>query len=120
MAAYAQSKGWKKGDYKNLNLPPENKLLAQTKEVRDRMAKAVEDFAYKMIVEVLNSQDTAPLAVEAILKAGSYDPGPKAPRMENPVEWTESFALLFQRCWRGSSEGSRSPRERRPKRHLRG
>ena len=90
MVAHAQSKGWKKGDYKNLNLPFENKLLAQTKDVRDRMVKAVEDFAYKMMVEVLNSKDTAPLAVEAILKAGSYDLGPKVSRMENPEEWTES------------------------------
>jgi len=90
MVAHAQSKGWKKGDYKNLNLPFENKLLAQTKEVRDRMVKAVEDFAYKMMVEVLNSKDTAPLAVEAILKAGSYDLGPKVTRMEDPAEWTES------------------------------
>ena len=90
MVAHAQSKGWKKGDYKNLNLPFENKMLAQTKEVRDRMVKAVEDFAYKMMVEVLNSKDTAPLAVEAILKAGSYDLGPKVTRMEDPAEWTES------------------------------
>jgi len=90
MVAHAQSKGWKKGDYKNLNLPFENKLLAQAKEVRDRMAKAVEDFAYKMMVEVLNSQDTAPLAVETILKAGSYDLGPKITRIEDPAEWTES------------------------------
>ena len=29
MVAYADEKGWKKGDYKNLNLPFENKLLAQ-------------------------------------------------------------------------------------------
>ena len=90
MVALAQSKGWKKGDYKNLNLPFENKLLAQSKEIRDRMSKAVEDFAYKMMVEVLNSQDTAPLAVEAILKAGSYDLGPKITRIEDPAEWTES------------------------------
>jgi fructose-bisphosphate aldolase class II len=90
MVTHAQSKGWKKGDYKNLNLPFENKLLAQAKEVRDRMVKAVEDFAYKMMVEVLNSKDTAPLAMEAILKAGSHDLGPKVTRMENPAEWTES------------------------------
>ena len=89
MAAYAQSKSWKKGDYKNLNLPFENKLLGQPKEIRDRMAKGVEDFAYKMMTEVFNSQDTAPLAIEAILKAGSYDLGPKVTRIENPAEWTE-------------------------------
>jgi fructose-bisphosphate aldolase class II len=89
MVAHAQSKSWKKGDYKNLNLPFENKLLAQPKEIRDRMVKGVEGFTYKMMTEVLNSQDTASLAIEAILKAGSYDPGPKVTRMENPAEWTE-------------------------------
>jgi len=90
MVAHAQSKGWKKGDYKNLNLPFENKLLAQSKQIRDRMVKGVRDFAYKMIVEVLNSKDTAPLVVEAVLKAGSYNLGPKVKRMEAPAEWTEN------------------------------
>jgi fructose-bisphosphate aldolase class II len=37
---------------------------------------------------VLNSKDTAPVAVEAILKAKSYDLGPKASRIEDPKEWT--------------------------------
>jgi len=90
MVAHAQSKSWKKGDYKNLNLPFENKLLALPRDIRDRMVKGVEDFAYKMMTEVLDSQDTAPLAIEAILKAGSCDLGPKATRMEDPKEWTES------------------------------
>src|SRR5512137_2205936 len=63
MVAYAQSKTWKKGDYKNLNLPFENKLLSLPKEIRDRMAKRVEDFAYKMMTEVFNSHGTAPLAI---------------------------------------------------------
>jgi fructose-bisphosphate aldolase class II len=90
MVAYAQSKNWKKGDYKNLNLPFENKLLAQPKEVRYRMAKEVEDFAYKMMTEVFNAQDTAPLAIEAILKAASHDLGPKTTQTENPADWTEN------------------------------
>jgi fructose-bisphosphate aldolase class II len=90
MAAYAQAKSWKKGDYKNLNLPFENKLLAQPKEIRDRMAKEVEDFAYKMMREVFNAEDTAPLAIGTILKAGSHDLGSKVLRMENPAEWTEN------------------------------
>jgi fructose-bisphosphate aldolase class II len=89
MVAYAQSKNWKKGNYKNLNLPFENKLLAQHKEIRDRMVKEVEDFAYKMMTEVFNSQDTAPFAIEAILKAGSHDLGPKVGQIENPDDWTE-------------------------------
>jgi fructose-bisphosphate aldolase class II len=90
MEAIAQSKNWEKGDYKNLNLPFENKLLAQPKEIRNRMVQEVEDFTYRMMVEVFHAQDTAPLAVEAILQAGSYDLGPKTHRMENPAEWTES------------------------------
>jgi fructose-bisphosphate aldolase class II len=89
IVAYAESKGWKKGDYKNLNLPFENKLLAQPKEIRDRMAKGVEEFAYKMMVEVFNARDTAPLAIEAILKAGSCDLGGKASRIEDPAAWTD-------------------------------
>jgi len=89
MVAYATDKGWKKGDYKSLNLPFENKLLAQPKEIRERMAKRVEDFTYKMLVEVLNARDTAPLAIEAILKAGSHDVGPKGSRIEDPAEWTK-------------------------------
>jgi fructose-bisphosphate aldolase, class II len=89
MVAHADSKGWKKGDYKNLNLPFENKLLAQPTEVRERMAKRVEEFAYKMMTEVLNARDTAPLAVEALLNAGSYDVGAKASRIEDPAAWTD-------------------------------
>ena len=53
MVAYAKDKGWKKGDYKKLNLPFESKFLAQPAEMRERMAQAVEDFVYKMLTEVL-------------------------------------------------------------------
>jgi fructose-bisphosphate aldolase class II len=88
MRAHAKSQDWKGGNYKKLNLPFESKLLGQPKAVRDRMAKRVEDFVYNMLVNVLNAQDTAPLAVDAILKAGGYDPGPKTERIEDPGQWT--------------------------------
>ena len=88
MVAYAKEKGWKKGDYKKLNLPFENILLGQPREVRERMAQAVEDFTYQLLTEVFNARDTAPLAIEAILKAGSYDLGPKGGRIEDPADWT--------------------------------
>jgi fructose-bisphosphate aldolase, class II len=90
VVAYADERGWKKGDYKNLNLPFENRFLAQPAEIRERMAKRVENFAYKMMTEVFNAQDTAPLAVEAILAAGSYDLKPKVGRLEDADEWTEA------------------------------
>lgn len=90
MVAYATEKGWKKGDYKSLNLPFENKLLAQPKDVRERMTKRVEDFVYKMLVEVFNAKDTAPLAIDAIIKAGSHDVGARVGRIEDPAEWTEA------------------------------
>lgn len=90
MVAYAEEKGWKKGDFKKLNLPFENKLLRQPREIRERMAQGVEEFVYELITNVFNSRDTAPLGIEAILDSGSYDLGPKASRIEDPSEWTES------------------------------
>jgi len=94
MVAFADSKGWKKGDYKNLNLPFENKLLAQPREVRERMAARVEAFAFTLITEVFNSKDTAPLAIAAILKAGCHDLGPKGKRLEDPAQWTPELLPL--------------------------
>ena len=88
MTAHAESKGLKGGNYKKLNLPFENKLMGQTKAVRDRMIMRVEEFVYNMLVNVLNAKDTASLAINAILEAGTFDPGPKARRIEDPDEWT--------------------------------
>jgi len=88
MVAYAEKQGWTAGNYKKLNLPFENKLLSQPAQIRQRMARRVEDFVYNMLVNVLNTADTAPLAIEAILECGSYDPGPKGSRIEDPAEWT--------------------------------
>ena len=90
VVAYADDKGWHKGDYKSLNLPFESPFLAQPREIRERMAQRVEDFTFKMMTEVFNARDTAPLAIEAILTAGSYDLKPKTGRLEDPAEWTEA------------------------------
>jgi fructose-bisphosphate aldolase, class II len=96
MITYAQTHELKGGDYKKLNLPFENKLLGQPRPIRERMVKRVEDFVYNMLVNVLNAQDTALLAIEAILAAGTYDPGPKATRIEDPAEWT--FEKIIRRA----------------------
>jgi fructose-bisphosphate aldolase, class II len=88
MVAYADSKQLKKGDYKKLNLPFENKILGQAKDVRDRMAAGVEEFVYSLLTSVFNAADTAPLAIEEILKRGSFDPGHKVERLEDPAAWT--------------------------------
>ncbi|MGD9182684.1 MAG: class II fructose-bisphosphate aldolase [Desulfobacterales bacterium] len=88
MVASADAHGYKGGDYKKLNLPFENKLLGQPREIRERMIKRVEDFAYDMLVNVFNAEDTASLAIEAILDTGSYETGPKARRIEDPEKWT--------------------------------
>ena len=90
IVAYADAKGWKKGDYKNLNLPFENKLLALPAAIRERMSRGVEDFAYKMMTQVFNAKDTAPLGIQAILDAGGCDLGSKGSRIEDPNEWTDS------------------------------
>ena len=88
MVAYAGQEGWKGGNFKKLNLPFENKIMSQPKTIRDRSEKAVADFVYGLLTKVFNAKDTAPLGVKAILKAGSYNPGPKAKRIEKKAEWT--------------------------------
>jgi hypothetical protein len=88
MTAYAENNGLKGGNYKKLNRPFENKLLGLPREVRERMAGRVEDFTYKMLVNVFNAQDSADIAIGEILAAGSYDPGPNTQRIEDPDEWT--------------------------------
>lgn len=101
MVAYADAKGLKKGDYKKLNLPFESKLLAQPTSVRDRMCKRVEDFVYQMLTTVFNAGNTAPLVIEAILAAGSCDPGPKTQRIEDPAEWTPEKIAIRVRSVQG-------------------
>ena len=88
MVSYAQQQKWTGGNFKKLNLPFENKLLAQSSNIRQRMVKRVEDFVYNMLTKVFNAQDTAQLAITAILEAGSYDAGPKGTRIEDPVQWS--------------------------------
>jgi len=88
MLEYAKGKELSGGNFKKLNLPFENKLLAQSAEVRQRMVKDVENFIYKILTDVFNAEGTAPIALEEIARAGSFDPGPKAERIEDPGEWT--------------------------------
>jgi fructose-bisphosphate aldolase, class II len=89
MTDYADANGWKKGDYKKLNLPFENHIMSQPAAIRERMTKRVEDFVYNMLANVLNASDTATLGIEAILNSGSYDVGAKGQRIEDPMDWTE-------------------------------
>jgi fructose/tagatose bisphosphate aldolase len=89
MTAYAAEKGWKGGNYKKLNLPMDNLLLAQDKAVRERMCKDVEEFVYNMLITVFNAEGTATIAKELILKAGTYDLGAKGKRIEDPQKWTK-------------------------------
>ncbi len=88
MVAYAAERGLTGGNFKKLNLPFENHLSGQPLEIRERMVKGVEDFAYTIITEVFNAADTAPMVIADILNTGSYDPGPKAVRIEREADWS--------------------------------
>ena len=88
MCAYAQKHNYSLGDYKKLNIVFENRFLGLPSEIRERMTLGVEDFIYDLLTNVFNAQDTAPLAIEAILETGSADLGPKAQQIEAPSEWT--------------------------------
>lgn len=89
MVAYSDKNGLKQGDYKKINLPFENKMLAQPREIRERMAGAVSDFVYELLTKTFNAEGTADLAIEAILENGSHDFGPKGKRIEDASDWTE-------------------------------
>ena len=89
MLQHAAEKGWKGGNIKKLCLPFDNKIMSQPKEIRERMADAVESFVFNLLTEVFGAQDTAPLGIQAILEAGSHDLGPKGTRTEDPANWTE-------------------------------
>ncbi|MEE4356343.1 MAG: class II fructose-bisphosphate aldolase [Desulfococcaceae bacterium] len=93
MCDYAAEQGWSGGNFKKLNLPFENRLLGQPADVRERMVKRVEDFVFHMMVEVFNSRDTANTVCDLIENADTYDPGPKAKRIENPEDWTREKIL---------------------------
>lgn len=89
MVEYAAKQNWSSGNFKKLNLPFENTLLGQSRDVRERMCKRVEDFVYNMLVNVFNAADSADIAKDIILQAGSHDLGGKAERIEDPQEWTK-------------------------------
>lgn len=89
MVAYADKNGIKGGNFKKLNLPFENRMMAQPLAIRERIEQGVEDFAYNLLANVMNAGDTAPLAYDAIIEAGSHDLGSKSDCMGNPDDWTE-------------------------------
>ena len=89
MLAYADANGWEGGNLKKLNLPFESRLLAQPKEIRDRMAEDVEAFVFRLLTDVFNTTDTASIVIEEILKKKSHDPGPNARKIESKDEWTK-------------------------------
>jgi fructose/tagatose bisphosphate aldolase len=89
MLAWAEKNGLEGGNFKKLNLPFESRLLTQPKQIRERMAKGVEEFVYGLLTRVFNAEDTAPIVIEEILKNKSFDPGPKARKIEPENEWTK-------------------------------
>jgi fructose/tagatose bisphosphate aldolase len=89
MLAHAGKNGLEGGNFKKLNLPFENKLLAQPKAIRDRMAKDVEDFVFGLLTQVFNTTETAPFVIAEILKNQSHNPGVKAQKIESKTDWTQ-------------------------------
>ena len=88
MQKYALNHNLKAGGLKKLNLVFENRLMSQSKRIKDRMAKGVEEFAYNLIKNIFNSENTAPLVYEKIIAADSYNAKPKAVKIEDKKDWT--------------------------------
>lgn len=89
MKLYADAREIKGSNLKKLNLPFENKILGQPRAIRERMVAAISNFTYGLLTDVFNAGNSADLVIAEILEKQSYDPGPKAERIEDPLEWTE-------------------------------
>lgn len=87
MVAYADKQGWKKGDYKKLNVVFENKLWAQPANFRERMENDVADFVYDLLVNTFNAENAADLALDIITEAQSYIAPVKSVQIEDPETW---------------------------------
>ncbi len=88
MVEYAKKNGLKGGNYKKLNLPFETALLSEPPDIRERMTKGVEEFVFELLTNVFNADNTADIAKELILEAGSYDLGPKGEKIEDESQWS--------------------------------
>jgi fructose-bisphosphate aldolase, class II len=88
MLAHAKNNDLKDGNFKKLNRPFEAMLMTQKKEIRESMVQGVEDFVYKLLVDVFNAENTASFAIEEIIKNNSYDPGFKAQKIEDKNNWS--------------------------------
>jgi len=81
------------GNFKKLNAPFENRFLARSRDIRDRMAKDVQAFVYTLLTDVFNATDTADIVLAHILDTRSHDPGAKAQTIETRQEWTREKIL---------------------------
>ena len=90
MCAWAKEKGLKGGDFKKLNLPFENLLLAQPADIKSRMVQGVSDFIYFLLTDVFNAGGTADLVKENILETRSHFPGFKTNKIVSEDEWTQA------------------------------
>ncbi len=89
MKAYADEQNIKGSNFKKINRPYENRILAQSREVRERMVEATAEFAYDLLANVFNAKGTGDLLIQEILEKNSYDPGPLVGIIESKDEWTE-------------------------------
>ncbi|MCP3922247.1 MAG: ketose-bisphosphate aldolase [Desulfobacterales bacterium] len=89
MKAYADEQNIKGSNFKKINRPFENRILAQTREVRERMVDATAEFAYDLLANVFNAEGTGDLLIQEILEKNSYDSGPLVGIIESKDEWTE-------------------------------
>jgi fructose/tagatose bisphosphate aldolase len=93
MLTFAEKSKLTGGNFKKLNLPFENKFMAQPRDVRKRMAQGVEGFVYNLLTNIFNAGDTAELVLEDIIHTASCNPGPQGQRIEDPAQWTQDKIL---------------------------
>ena len=95
MVKYAADKGFRMNDFRKINRAFENKLVSETRKVKERMTNAVEEFAFHMMKNVFNSENTGDILIDILLSKNSYDAGNKAECIEKREDW--SFEKIKER-----------------------
>ena len=102
MTAYAAEKGWKGGNYKNLNLPFENLLLAQERAIRERMAGGSR-ISSTICWSMSSTPRARPTIAKEIILARpapmTWDRRPSGSR--GPTEWTREKIIEKARALAG-------------------
>jgi GNAT superfamily N-acetyltransferase len=98
MVAWADAKGYKRnsGDYKNANLPFNDKILSLDKKYIDRILEETEEWALRFF-KAFNSEGTGTMLMEQVIKRGDHNGAPRVKIVGDRDNYTREKAPDFQK-----------------------